>query len=177
MNTIKAFGKFLDQPILISKLDKVMPKLLTGAVVAKSVYDICDTYIKTKDKSKEEKQAGLKRIFKKSIVAACAVASAVNAPKIAGFVFKREPIQSLQKAKDCAKNTVDEFVSKNKPNEEISKILNNAKDNILSFSEVKKLSSELDKTQAGKEFLNKLIPEPQNIKSKDIFSEIGYLSL
>ena len=56
-------------------------------------------------------------------------------------------------------------------------MLNKAKEKILSYSDVKKLSDKLSKTDSGNEFLNKLIPEPENVKSKDIFSEIGYLSL
>ena len=31
INKIKTLGKFLDQPILISKLDKSMPKIMLGA--------------------------------------------------------------------------------------------------------------------------------------------------
>lgn len=41
------------------------------------------------------------------------------------------------------------------------------------MKEVKTISEELE----GKELLNKLIPEPENISSKDIFSEIGRLSV
>ena len=29
MNNLKVFGKFLDQPILISKLNKAMPAIMT----------------------------------------------------------------------------------------------------------------------------------------------------
>lgn len=177
MNSIKAFGKFLDQPILISKLDKAMPKLITGVVLAKTAYDVCDTFIKTKDKSKEEKLDNYKKIFKKTLISAFAVASAVNAPKIAGFITKRQPIQSLSQAQESAKNIVDEFVSNNKTDNSTLEILNRAKSQILSYSDIKKMSDKLEVTDKGKEFLNKLIPEPQNIKAKDIFSEIGYLSI
>lgn len=68
---------------------------------------------------------------------------------------------------------VDEFVSQNKVSSQTYKILQKIKTEVLNMKEVKTISEELE----GKELLNKLIPEPENISSKDIFSEIGRLSV
>ena len=51
------------------------------------------------------------------------------------------------------------------------------KNKILNISEISKIYKELDSNKTGKEFLNKFIPEPDNITSKDIFGEIKRLSL
>ena len=59
---------------------------------------------------------------------------------------------------------VDEFVSQNKVSSQTYKILQKIKTEVLNMKEVKTISEELE----GKELLNKLIPEPENISSKDI---------
>ena len=46
----------------------------------------------------------------------------------------------------------------------------------MKFKEIKTLCNEFNES-SKKEFLNKLIPEPENITSKEIFSEIGRLSI
>ena len=177
MNSIKAFGKFLDQPVLISKLDKAMPKIMTAGVLLKTAHDVVILNKNLKNKSENEKTNLKKKFFKNTLTLACAVAGAVNAPKIAGFFTNRMPIPKLDKVKQHASQITDEFLSSNKPEKDTLDILNRAKENVLSYSEIKKLSDKLEISDSGKEFLNKLIPEPENIKSKDIFSEIGYLSI
>ena len=57
--------------------------------------------------------------------------------------------------------------------EKTQKKLEKAKNKVLSFKEIK----ELARDKNNKNLLNKLIPEPENINSKEIFSEIGRLSL
>jgi len=62
---------------------------------------------------------------------------------------------------------VDEFVRThgNKP------ILEKAKSKVLSMSEIKQLE------RVDRKLFDKLIPPPENLSSKDIFSEIGWLSI
>ena len=52
------------------------------------------------------------------------------------------------------------------------KILDKAKENILKFKEVKFLFKQFDKNYEGQKLLKELIPDPENIDSKEIFSEI-----
>ncbi len=177
MNSIKAFGKFLDQPVLISKLDNAMPKLMTAGVIFKTTHDAFILNKNLKNKTDEEKTNLKKKFFKNSLTLACAVAGAVNAPKIAGFITKREPIPKLDIVKQQTTRLADEFLSSHKTDKDTADILTKAKEKILSYSDVKKLSDKLSKSDSGRGFLNKLIPEPENVKSKDIFSEIGYLSV
>ena len=172
INKIKTFAKFIDQPIMISKFNKGMPKVLVGAGAMFWGVDAIDTYQKTDDKKKAQKE-----IIKRGIVVATSVASALAAPKIASKIAKRalpEPIQNIR-----AKNTelVDEFLKNNNIDEKITDIIKKAKKEPISFNNLKYLIEKSKKLEPIKEFLKKLIPAPENITSKDIFSEIGYLSI
>ena len=91
MNNLKVFGKFLDQPILISKLNKSMPKIMgvgAGILLANSAIDSF--------KKAEDKNLAKKETIKKGIVLAFSVASALVAPKIASKIVKREPIETFE---------------------------------------------------------------------------------
>jgi len=172
MNNLKVFGKFLDQPILISKLNKAMPAIMTiggGALLANNAID---TFKKNEDKNIAKKET-----FKKGVIMAASIASALVAPKIASKIVKRGEIDSI---KDIAKNNqalINEFLSKNQISKDIEPILTKAGNEVLSLSEIKKLADELTKNKNGEKLFNELIPDPENIKAKDIFSEIGYLSI
>jgi len=172
MNNLKVFGKFLDQPILISKLNKAMPAIMTiggGALLANNAID--------KFKKNEDKNIAKKETFKKGVIMAASIASALVAPKIASKIVKRGEIDSI---KDIAKNNqalINEFLSKNQISKDIEPILTKAGNEVLSLSEIKKLADELTKNKNGEKLFNELIPDPENIKAKDIFSEIGYLSI
>ena len=170
MNSIKIFGKFLDQPILISKLEKTMPIILTSAAAVKVGYDYYQTSKKSEGKTKQQKELLKKDFTKKAIVTMAAVASAVSTPKILGKFFDKKPTEILSSDK------IDKFVSENNIDEKTTEILNKAKNKVLSLNEVKHLSDKFEKLKNGSEFFNKLIPDPKNISSKEIFSEIGYLS-
>ncbi|MBQ4645768.1 MAG: hypothetical protein IJB79_00305 [Candidatus Gastranaerophilales bacterium] len=172
MNNLKVLGKFLDQPILISKLDKAMPAIMTIGAGAILTSNAIDTF-----KKSENKENAKKEIFKKGIIMATSIASALIAPKIASKIVKREPLETFEKINAKNENLIKDFLNKNSINEEIAPILEKAKNKILSLSEIKKLSFELMQNKNGEELFNELIPDPQNIKAKDIFSEIGYLSI
>ncbi|MBR1617669.1 hypothetical protein IJ670_05905 [bacterium] len=168
IENIKAIGKFLDQPILISKLNKAVPLfLLTGGSIFMA-NDAMDEFKKNPDKNDAKK-----KVIEHGFVLLSAIASALLAPKIAGKITNHSPLPSIQKAQENAKNIVDNFLKKNNPKNDTLEILNKAKNKVLSLSEVKNLYKNCE----DKEFLKKLIPDPDNIKAKDIFSEIGYLSI
>ena len=171
INNINTLGKFLDQPILISKLNKAMPKIMTIGALGYLAFDTFQNNKKEKDKQKVKKEA-----LQKGIILASTIASALITPKIAGKITKRDPIETLNKIKENNSKLIDNFINTQKLNIDELKILNKAKEKSLSFSEVKKLIKNF-KTDDKKEFLDKLIPNPENIKAKDIFSEIGYLSV
>ena len=167
MNNLQVLGKFLDQPILVAKFQKAVPAVLAGTTAAYTAYN-------THKAPKEEK---INTALKTGITLGIASASAVLAPKIASAITKRELPPSLNTLKENGKNIVDEFIASNNIYKKTKKILNKSKDKILNPKEVKTVFENLSDKKSGQEFLEKLIPSPQNITAKDIFSEIGYLSV
>ena len=162
MTKISSIGKFLDQPILTAKLNKHMPEILTvgsGIFLAKQLHETPEN-------------ERLKHGIKSAIILGATGVSAINAPKIAAYITKKEMTKPFaQIIKDNAK-VVDEYLQNNKLSQDISNILEKAKGKILSIKEIDKINK-----PEHKEFLDKLIPPPQNIQAKDIFKEIGWLSL
>lgn len=158
MTPISAIGKFLDQPILVAKINKHIPIILTGGSGVVLTKELCDT-----PKGQRKKEGG-----KLGIILGTTVVSAILAPKIASVITGRKMTQSLASVKSENKIIADSYTNGSK---EISEILNKSKENLLSVKEVAKLF------EKDKEIGNKLIPPPDNIKAKDIFKEIGWLSI
>ena len=167
MNNLQVLGKFLDQPILVSKFQKTVPAILTGAGIA---YTVSET---SKAKPKDKKETAVKT----GITMGVTIASALAAPHIASAISKRALPDTLKTVTARNKELVDTFIKSNKLDKTTQTILNKGKDKVLNFKEVKNLFKNLKQKDGGKEFLEKLIPSPQNISAKDIFSEIGYLSI
>ena len=160
MAKISAIGKYLDQPLLISKLNKNVPYILSGFAGGYLINEVHKT-------PKEERQ---KEGLKTAITLFGTVLSAIAAPTIASKLTKRKPFPNCCEVINKNKELVNNFISKN-PDTKIKNILEKSKNKVLSICEVSKLFSE------HKEFANKLIPPPENIQAKDIFKEIGYLSI
>lgn len=160
MAKISAIGKYLDQPLLISKLNKSVPYILSGFAGGYLINDVHKT-------PKEERR---KEGLKTAITLFGTILSAIAAPKIASKLTKRNPFPSTCEVINRNKVLVNNFISEN-PNTKIKGILEKSKNNVLSLCEVSRLFKK------HKEFANKLIPPPENIQAKDIFKEIGYLSI
>ncbi len=176
INSIKTAGKFLDQPILISKLDKAMPKIMGSGVGLILLKEARDTFSKNND-SKEKHEENKKKFIKKAIVMTSAVASALLAPKIASKITKRPGLPKVDEIIEKNKKLIDNFIKNNELDEKTIDLLNKAKEKPLSIKNVKILIEKLGKTENGGKFLEKLIPDPENVKAKDIISEIGFLSV
>ena len=160
MSKILAVGKYLDQPILTAKLNKRVPLILTGIAggcLGKIIHDT----------PKEERQ---KQGFKSAIVLGTTIVSALLAPKVASKLTKRALPPSLEKVIKSNEKMVDEYIKEN-PQTQLKSILEKSKTKLLSLSEISELFTK------DKNFANKLIPPPDNIQAKDIFKEIGYLSI
>lgn len=167
MNNIRVLGKFLDQPILVAKFQKAVPALLTAGAAAYTAYDVS----KAPDNKKK------KRALKTGITMGVTVASALAAPHIASAITKRPLPDTLNVIKQNNAELVDTFMKSAKLDEKTGEILKKSKEKILNLKEVNHLFENIKEKANGKEFLEKLIPSPQNISAKDIFSEIGYLSI
>lgn len=166
MGIFKIAGKFLDQPILVAKFKKTVPYLLgTGGAV------YCAQDIKKSDTEDKKKTA-----IKTGLTMGVTIASALAAPNIVNKIFKVET-KNLKQIKQLNTQIVDEFISKNIVDNKTKTILEKAKEKVLVFKEVKHLNENLGKTPKGSTFLDELIPNPENITSKEIFSEIGRLSV
>ena len=169
MNIIKITGKYLDQPILVEKFRKSVPYILSGAGTIYCLHE-------TKSAPPNKKKRAAIRTFS---TMGFTIASALAAPKIAGIIFKNPETNTRSIARIKKDNTglITNFINENKITEDISSILYKAKSKILNFKEIKTLYTGLGKQKNGKEFLNNLIPKPENITSGEIFSKIGELSL
>lgn len=167
MGTIKAFAKFLDQPRLVGNFSRTLPPLLAagaGAMV------INDTYNAPKEKRK-------KVFIRNGLTMFGAVASSLYAPKITSRIFRTAPdTVTIKKLETHNSKLVNDFLTKNKVNSETEELLHKVKSKVLNVNEVKNLSENLH-TKDGRALFNNLIPEPENISSKEIFSEIGRLSV
>ena len=162
MNIFKIAGKYLDQPILVSNFEKKVPYVLAAGGAA------CVAHKVKHEKPENRKKTAIKLGTTMGIT----VMSALVAPRMANKIFKVNRKNINQIKKDNA-FLIDEFVKNNKIDKSTRRILNKAKEKSLSFGEVKSLYK---KPEINENFLNKLIPEPDNIDSKEIFSEIGRLS-
>ena len=163
MNIFKITGKFLDQPILVKTFEQTVPPLLAigGATIINN---------KVKNAKPNEKKETAIKLGTTMLIT---IVSALLAPKITNKIFHNKT-KNLKELKEENTILIDEFIKTTKVDKQTEKILNKAKTKILSFSEIKDLYK---KNENQTEFLNKLIPEPKNITSKEIFSEIGRLSL
>ena len=160
MTPISAIGKFLDQPILTAKINKYVPLALAGMgsiVIGKT----------TQNTPKENRK---KEGTKLGIIMGATIVSAIAAPKIASGVTGRKAQRTLDVIKKENSEVVNNYIS-HKNNSGINYILEKSKNSLLSPKEISKLFS------TDKELADKLIPPPENVKAKDIFKEIGWLSI
>ena len=164
MNTFKVAGKYLDQPLLVAKFQKVVPMGLLAAGTGYTIHEV--------NKEKHDKKLCGVRVGTTML---CTVTSALAAPILTNKMFKINP-RTIKNIKYDNSKLVDEFVSKTQLDDKAKVIVEKSKDKVLNFKDVKFLCKEF-KDGEKKEFLNKLIPEPENITSKEIFSEIGRLSM
>ena len=173
MSKIASFGRFLDQPILVAKFDKRVPLALAAAG---TVFGVKET-LKTSEGERK------KFALKTAIIMSATIFSAIKAPKIADLLIKRAGINQNKTSEATSKfksvllqnkEIVDEILeNSDKIDNETIKLLEKSKQGkILSLTEVCELRNTL-----SKENFNKLIPEPESVTSKDIFKEIGWLSI
>lgn len=178
MNPMLIVGKYLDQPRLVGKFSKAVPAML---IAGGTVF----TFDHLQTTPKEDKH---KELIKSISVLTTTIGSAIistrglrqiklgNKVLFKGFKGLSENIDLKEVVK---KNTelVNDFFKNNTTSEKTSKFLEKIKTKILNFTELKTIYEELHPQKNGKEFLKNLIPDPENVDSKHIFSEIGRLSI
>lgn len=161
-STLRVLGKYLDQPKLVEKLSNAVPLGLGACAAGYAFYD-----------SSRQKTDGQKRktFVRDGLVLGATVLSALAAPKIASAITGKKAVGVFDN-----KQLVDSFIRDKRPEAKIEKILNKAKTKVLRVSEIAELMKNLTSVD-NRRFLDKLIPPPENVSSKDIFSEIGWLSI
>ena len=118
-----------------------------------------------------------KRLIQNGLTMFGAVASSLLAPKITAKLFKTAPkIVGIKELERQNTNLINRFLKQNKVGRETEDVLHRAKNNILGLNDIDILTKNL-KTHNEKKLLQDLILEPENISSKEIFSEIGRLSV
>lgn len=170
MKTLSVFGKYLDQPMVVTKFTKAVPYALIGGGLAYTLNHV------NKTSQKEKKNELIKTIS----VLTATIGSALLAPKLAAKLVKsaeHEIPLGLSELKKQQKEMINTFLQKNKVKSEVEKVLEIAKNNILNFPHLKTIFNELGTQKEGKAFLEELIPGPENVDSKHIFGEIGRLSV
>ena len=168
MNSLTVLGKYLDQPRLVERFSPDVPAILVlgGAGYA----------LNERRKAPQEQK---KDVFIKNVaVLTGTVVSAIFAPKIASQIVKGHHHHHHEEGETA--QLITEFLKNNKVTEKTSEILNKAKEKILRPKEIRQIFEELGQNPKAKEFLTAeegLIPNPENIDSHHIFSEIGRLSV
>lgn len=162
MIKVSSIGKFLDQPLLTAKINRSVPAILTTAGLL-----VTGNQVKKAPQGKKTK-AG----FKSAIILGSTIISALSAPKIAAAITKRVNSKSVKQIQKDNTEIISKYILNTPVHPNIEKLLNKVKTKILSLKEIDMLNRNADKT-----IVNKLIPPPENIKAKDIFKEIGWLSI
>lgn len=170
---ISAVGKFLDQPILISKLKTQTPKILTGAALAYGVYNTM------KAQKEERKNTGIKNAIVLSAVVMASLISAFGLKTgkkqiIKGLVDVKEPESIIKRNV----NAVDKFLKSNTLDKKAEDILNKAKNGPLSLNDTKDiLKLKNNGHQGTDELFDMLFSKKEDLSAKEIFKETGRLSI
>ena len=173
---ISTLCKYVDQPMILNKLDQKMPALLIGAGGA---YGVVDSFRNAKKDKKHAKQ----KFVQNAIVISSTIGASllgtrglkIGGKKIFNGLTERVHYSELQKVHTEA---VEGFIKKTKiKDEQILGILRTAKLKELSPKQIDTLINKLPESPAKKELFSVILPEKKNLNSKEIFSEIKRLSL
>ena len=173
---LSSLGRCIDQPLILTELQKKMPQFLIGTAGA---YGIYDTYSSTKGQSVSVKK---KKALKNFIIISTTVAASLIGAK--GLkLFKKQIVPPLLQAfdkKEILLNNeiaVKNYIKAENPSEKIKEILHKTKSGPLSYKDTNTILNDLPDTKERRKLLSVLLPEPEKLDAKGIFSEIGRLSL
>lgn len=168
---IKSIAKFVDQPLVVNKLQKSMPTLLVTSALGYGAYK---TYQAPKDKRKDA-------LTKNAVVLGSTVAASIIAAQ--GLkVGKTQIIKGLFPPADKAvllakqKKAVEKFLLDEKNvDSNVKKALERAKGNALSLLDVDVVLDKTSDSKRRKELFETLFAPPDELCSKSIFSEMKRL--
>lgn len=173
---IATIAKYVDQPMILNKLDNKMPKLL---VCAGGTLGVADS-IKT---AKKDKKNAKKKLVQNAIIISSTIGASllgtrgfkIGNKKVFNGLMERVDFSKLQKMQTKA---VDKFFDKVQVSDkEVLNALNTAKVKELSPKQIDILTNKLPESPAKEELFSVILPKKKNLNSKEIFSEIKRLSL
>lgn len=171
---ISTIAKYIDQPIILNKLDKKMPVFLVGAG---GTYGLVDTF-----KSKE-KEGKTKKFLKNGIIITSTITASligtrglkIGEKNFFKGLMEKTPLDELQKIQT---NAVEKYLVKTKiKDKKILKALDRVKTRELSPKQVEFLINQLPISPERTKLFKVILPEKKNLNSKEIFSEVKRLSL
>lgn len=174
---VSTIAKYVDQPMILNKLHKQMPLILISAGSAFGAFDYF--HHSKKYGKKAEKHHLLKNIIViSSTIAASLIGTRglkIGNKKLFKGLMENIPLKELQQTQSKA---VEKFLTKTKiEDKEILNALNTAKKKQLSLKQIELLTDKLKNDTNKKDLFNVILPDKKNLNSKEIFSEIGRLSL
>lgn len=184
MKILSILGKYLDQPKLVKKLSNASPFILVSGGTLYTLNQVQKAPEQEKQKTFIKNVAVLTGTISSALLATRGLgALKINGKTIfkgfKGLTHAHEHVH-LHEHTESPTEMIDEFLEENEVTQKTKTILNKAKTKILNPSEIKTILKELGNHPKAKEFLSGddgLIPNPENIDSKHIFSEIKRLSL
>ena len=123
------------------------------------------------------------KAFKNAVTIASAAGSAyigAKGLKIGGKTLFKGLIDSpkLQDVLQNQSKAIDKFLSaKTTDDKTLISTLENSKNRPFTLKAIETITERLPKDKISKEFLSEILPEPENLNSKEIFQEIKRLSL
>lgn len=173
---ITTICKYVDQPMILNKLDKKMPALLIGTGGAFGVVNSVKSAQKDKKTAKQKFAQNV--IIISSTIGASLLGTRglkINGKKIFKGLMERVPLSELQKVQTSA---VNKFLKTEKTTDKkVLEALERVKVRELSPKQIDTLTNKLPTSPAKKELFEVILPEKKNLNSKEIFSEIKRLSL
>lgn len=159
---IQTLAKYVDQPLLINKLNKHMPAILTVSGIGIALHD---TF-----KHKNEENRGIKNFI--------ITTGIIGATLFSIKKFNLIEIPKTEKIIEKQKNAIKTYIKNtNLKDINLLSILNNCEENHLSTSQIQTLSNKLPNNSDRVVLFKNLFMENKNLSSSEIFSEIGRLSL
>lgn len=173
---IAHIAKYIDQPLIINKISQAAPLVLGGCAIGLGVHDVA---IKKHTNSQTKKD----RIVKNAVILGTVAGASLLTAKglsIGGKKLFNGLIETPKKEELIKKQTqaINDFIKKHKPDDnKLIDILEKAKEKALNLKETGYVLEKLEKKENAKTLLSNLFGSQKDLTSKEIFSEIGKLSL
>jgi len=169
-------AKYVDQPLITNKISQAAPLVLAGCATGLGIHDV---FIKKHDNNQSTKDRIIKNAVILGTVAGASLLTArglsLGGKKIFSGLIETPKKNELIKEQTKA---INNFIEQFKPTDKkLVDILNNAKEKVLNLKDTGYVIDKLTKNKDAQPLLEKLFGAKKDLSSKEIFSEIGKLSL